>query len=709
VFWFTIINIMKCIIRKIFLLLLLGITLNAMDLLLTDEEREYISQNPTIKVSNELGWYPYDFNVNGNADGYAVDYFKLLAGKIGLHVVFVSDNWSNQKKKFQSKDIDILYPARKTPQRKEKYLFSKEFLKMKLSLVTKTQLKNINSIKDMIGKKIAVGRGWSSTTYLKKRYKNIEFIEFDTSKEVLEAVAFGLTDGGIDDFFTSNYLMKSEMLANLHIASQIEINGEDSYSLYLLFHKDKKILQGLFDRAIDSVKEYELLKMKIKWLAPLSKVKKSVIFTLKESIYLKNKKSISMCVDPHWMPLEMIKDGLHVGISSDYMKIFEKKLGIPIELVATKTWTESLQLAKKRECDILSLAMETPKRKRYLDFTTSYLDIPLVMITKLDKVLYSDIKNLINEPIGIPKDYAYGEILRVKYPQLDFVDVENIHEGLVKVENGEIFGFIDSLATAGYMIKNRYFGTLKIAAKLDEKWELGIATRNDEPILFDIFDKIIKSIDKKVDQEILSRWISVQYDKKTDYTYLYLLFLLLIIVGAFVFYRQHQLKKHNRELEILSTTDTLTGIYNRLKLDDVMLYEKNLFDRFNRPLSIILLDIDDFKKVNDKYGHKVGDEVLQDIAKIILKSKRKTDILGRWGGEEFLVICHETDLQGASELAEKFRKAVYSYSFSNAQKLSASFGVAEFENAESIEKVFIKADTGLYMAKKSGKNRVESI
>jgi polar amino acid transport system substrate-binding protein len=135
-----------------------------------------------------------------------------------------------------------------------------------------------------------------------------------------------------------------------------------------------------------------------------------------------------------------------------------------------------------------------------------------------------------------------------------------------------------------------------------------------------------------------------------------------------------------------------------------MIYEKNLFDRFHRPLSIILLDIDDFKKVNDEFGHKIGDEVLQDMAKILLGSKRKTDILGRWGGEEFLIICHETDLSGAMELAEKFRIAISTHVFSNTQRISASFGVAEFAKEESIEKVFIRADKGLYKAKKSGKN-----
>jgi len=148
-------------------------------------------------------------------------------------------------------------------------------------------------------------------------------------------------------------------------------------------------------------------------------------------------------------------------------------------------------------------------------------------------------------------------------------------------------------------------------------------------MLLNIFEKAIESIDVSKHQEILNKWISVKYDTKADYSNVLKFFAFVFVISILILYRQHQLKKYNKKLEILSTTDKLTSIFNRMKLDEVMIYEKNLFDRFHRSLSLILLDIDDFKKVNDKFGHKVGDEVLQEMAKILLKSKRKTDILGR--------------------------------------------------------------------------------
>ena len=698
---------MKWIMHGMLLLLLSNITVSAHGILLTQEEQDYISKNPTIKVSNELDWYPYDFFEHNSANGYAVDLFKFLAKDVGLRVDFVTANWSTLYKKFEAKEIDILYPAKKTKKRESIALFSEKFIKMRLSLVTKSKREDIKSLEDMKGKTLGLVKNWSSSNYIKKTYADINYKEFDTSTEMLEAVAFGLVDGGVEDFFTANYIIKQEMFSNLHVVSKISLDNEDGYNLHLMFQKENQILQSIFNKALNHVSEEDILKLKSKWLGVLKKEKRSLKLSLNEKQYIKDKKVVKMCIDPNWMPLEMIQDGLHIGMTSDYMRLIEEAISIPIELVHTKTWIESIEFAKKRKCDIFSLAMATPERKQYMNFTKPYLKIPLVLVSTLNEIFYYDISLIKDKPIGIVRGYAYGEILKVKYPNMNLIEVENLSDGLDRVEKKELFGLIGTLATVAYEIQREYFGSLKIVGNFNQEWELGVGVRNDEHFLLSIMEKAIDSIDEYEHQKILNRWISVKYDRKVDYTHLYQFLVLVFILYIFMIYRQYQLKKYNQKLEILSVTDKLTGLYNRLKLDDVMRHEKNLFDRFHRPLSIIILDIDDFKKVNDKYGHKVGDEVLQDIAKITLKNKRKTDVIGRWGGEEFLVICHETDLDGAVKLAEKFRKVISSHKFLHISTLSASFGVAEFERTENIENVFIRADEGLYKAKKSGKNRVE--
>lgn len=163
-----------------------------------------------------------------------------------------------------------------------------------------------------------------------------------------------------------------------------------------------------------------------------------------------------------------------------------------------------------------------------------------------------------------------------------------------------------------------------------------------------------------------------------------------------------------KELEVVSSTDRLTGTYNRLKLDEFLKAEFERSKRYSNPLSIIMLDIDRFKVVNDTYGHQAGDEVLCEISGIFERSIRKTDLLGRWGGEEFLIICTETGLKGAQAMAEKIRIAIEAHPFALVESLTASLGVSELRGEDTMESIINRADSALYKAKQMGRNRVEA-
>ncbi len=168
-----------------------------------------------------------------------------------------------------------------------------------------------------------------------------------------------------------------------------------------------------------------------------------------------------------------------------------------------------------------------------------------------------------------------------------------------------------------------------------------------------------------------------------------------------------QLALKNKELGRLSTTDTLTNIANRLQLDRLFKKEVERSIRSGRSFSIILLDLDKFKSINDQFGHNVGDATLVSIAKLMGETIRKTDALGRWGGEEFLIICPETEEDGARTLAENLRRQVQSFHFPFKKTLTASFGISTYKPGDSPESMTKRADTALYKAKSQGRNRVE--
>lgn len=174
--------------------------------------------------------------------------------------------------------------------------------------------------------------------------------------------------------------------------------------------------------------------------------------------------------------------------------------------------------------------------------------------------------------------------------------------------------------------------------------------------------------------------------------------------------KNRELDEKNQALHVLSLTDRLTGLCNRRKLDQTLRSELRRIRRYhNKPFSVILLDVDLFKSVNDRFGHQMGDCVLVRISDTLLDMARETDTVGRWGGEEFLLICPETEASVAANLAQRLREAIQEIDFPKAGRVTASFGVTAClpGDDEDGEDILRRADMALYRAKLNGRNRIE--
>ena len=178
---------------------------------------------------------------------------------------------------------------------------------------------------------------------------------------------------------------------------------------------------------------------------------------------------------------------------------------------------------------------------------------------------------------------------------------------------------------------------------------------------------------------------------------LVVIFIILVISRSFI-----------NKYEELATKDKLTNIFNRLKIDTYLQNQVEECNNSTNKLSLIFFDIDHFKQVNDTYGHKVGDYVLQEISKVISNHIRKDDFFGRWGGEEFLIILPNIELEEAVKVAEKLRKVIENHTFREVGKITCSFGVVSCKKSERVNEIIERVDTLLYKAKENGRNRVES-
>ncbi|MCV6608873.1 MAG: GGDEF domain-containing protein [Campylobacterales bacterium] len=223
------------------------------------------------------------------------------------------------------------------------------------------------------------------------------------------------------------------------------------------------------------------------------------------------------------------------------------------------------------------------------------------------------------------------------------------------------------------------------------------------------FVKIIKKIDNQ------------EYTQIVDNNRLILIIVVILNVLSF-FYFFSLIKNTNQELDFkkeefeemkkdvksLAFTDPLTGVASRLKFDESIKDAISLAERFeNQKFSLVLFDIDNFKKVNDTLGHDYGDIVLKEVSKAASEIVRDSDIFARWGGEEFVVLSHFTDIEEGAILAERIRESIENLRFAKLDKVTCSFGVSEFQKNDNEEKIMKRADELLYRAKENGKNRVE--
>lgn len=168
---------------------------------------------------------------------------------------------------------------------------------------------------------------------------------------------------------------------------------------------------------------------------------------------------------------------------------------------------------------------------------------------------------------------------------------------------------------------------------------------------------------------------------------------------------EEQIKKDKEELARLSSIDSLTGLFNRNKFTRLVQYELDQNERYHRDVSVVIFDIDFFKKVNDTFGHNAGDEILQQVAKVAEESLRTTDIIARWGGEEFLIFLPDTNEQQAFEVGESVRQNI-AQKITSPTSITCSFGVCQFQREMDLTRLVGLADKALYFAKENGRNQV---
>ena len=435
-----------------------------------------------------------------------------------------------------------------------------------------------------------------------------------------------------------------------------------------------------------------------------------VLLTEKEQAYLVAHSPATFCVDPDWWPFEVIDThGKHVGIGADLLTLTAERVGLPLRLHLTRTWEESLAASKAGRCTLMSFLNRTPDREQWLIFTEPLLIDPNVIIVREESPLIADLGALRGKTVALPAGTAVQERLRRDYPELTIVHTSNESEAMRLVNERKADMTVRSLIVASHTIKKEGWFNLKVAGQVpgyDNLLRIGVL--QSDVTLRNLLNKGVATLTAQDRARAVERHVEIKAVTAvvTDYSIVMWLAALMVVVGLTSLWWMRKLQLLNAQLQRLSVTDQLTGLTNRLGLDQTLPGELDRVRRYQRPMSVILLDIDHFKYINDEMGHLMGDKVLAEFARILQAGARQVDTVCRWGGEEFLIVCHETPPEQARELAERLLAAVRRHVFTCGKPLTASAGVAWASDTDTVLSLEARADAALYEAKSTGRDRV---
>ncbi len=250
------------------------------------------------------------------------------------------------------------------------------------------------------------------------------------------------------------------------------------------------------------------------------------------------------------------------------------------------------------------------------------------MATRDDQIYVSGIKQIIGQEIGVVSGLATKDILLASYPGIKLVEVEDVLGGLRRVAEGKLFGFIDTLPTISRALQTEPVPGVKISGDIGLNVDYVVGVRGGDPRLLSILERSVSFSAKNQISNIYNRWLAVAYIDRFNYTLFWQVLFAVLLAGLYGFYRfrkggrlnaelmaahavaeaaNRELDKKNQILDLQARTDALAGLSNRMQTDEQLHNEQERFERYGVIFSILLLDLDHFKKVNDTHGHQVGD------------------------------------------------------------------------------------------------------
>lgn len=452
----------------------------------------------------------------------------------------------------------------------------------------------------------------------------------------------------------------------------------------------------------------------------------AILFVFSLPIYsaINFDKTIRYCVDPNWYPYEAIINGEHVGMSSDYLKLVAERSGLKFELFPTKSWNESLLLLKSGHCQLTPMLNKTGLRSQFLSFSDVYLESPNVLVSLKEQPFLQGFDNIGKRKVALTKGYRVVEYVNTNYPEIEYELADSEKQGLKWLTEKRVDLFVGSMLTVNYYIYENQLNDLKIAGWVDTEDKLRVGVKHENQELIPIINSAIRQITQKEHLAIHRQWNQVRIVETNNYKLVINILVALLIFIAAIYYRhrmkgkfktaldeknselkgvRNKLEKAEQELDFFASHDLLTQVYNRDFFNQKVI--ESLQNKRSTNVCFVLLDIDHFRYINEKHGFKLGDDILSNLAKILKQCSRERDIIGRWGGDEFILVYQGTSIK-AHALCEQLVESINQYQQSLRIDMTCSIGLTQLTDDEEILDCFRRVTQALFQAKAQGGDQI---
>lgn len=679
-------------------------------------------QQLTLAFSDNLSPY-MAYSSSGKPQGLFVEFWKLWAKYSGIEVKFIGASMARSVDMVKQgvADIHIGYPA-KSPSEFDLPV-SDRMYQLRSQVYLNKQLATVKSFAELAGYTVGVFVTAPYLDELKQQYTNVNFKLFRNHDEMINAAESDEIVAMISEVENMNYQLIQKNLQSTYVLLEQPTFSVDMHALLNLNNPGLRQLvnDGFKQIPLDELKSTEQIWLTYKALGYYQQMSQKLDLNEVQQAFITDHPKVKVGVTSDWDPIEYVdNNGQITGINIDILNIIAKRTGLKWQFSIYDNWNDLYQALLSGDVDMVAGIEENLKRQQLFNFTDAYWSMPWGIVHRQSIEPKKSIEYFYGKQLAIVKGYKLLDFIRESHPNINVIVVDNLDEGLIAVQQGLADGYVEALPVASKLVRRESLVPLSISI-IDEipLEHTKMATNIKKTVLAELLNIALKTITDSERKQIFEKWFDINVQTGLDRRLVTkiaalagaLIFVIILIIAFWN--RKLRLEIAHREalekkMKHMATHDELTGVANRMLMKEQIQQSIAIHQRQQIKLALLFIDLDGFKGVNDKFGHDVGDQVLIEVAQRLQTCVRQSDIVARFGGDEFVILL--TGLHKSQEAAFVADKIVHllgqPYELSNeTAELGCSIGVAVYpDDGDNDIELLKMADNLMYRVKSRGKN-----